>query len=167
MTIAADDLMQSAVRRWKLGIVRHAYAITYFLFRIKIIGSAKIVFRSRAIDGGELFVSIHKKFNFSLTPPAVVMHTPGQVSSYVLSSSRDIIHDGKHLFVLDRVGALELRVKIGGILRHIGKGVIHLIKDSHFFDVNILKRYLTFLSKRHHPVAVERTAWIHANRKRI
>ena len=68
---------------------------------------------------------------------------------------------------LGRVGAAELRVEVGLVLRNFCQGVVDLVVQAHLLGgVDVLQRDTGFLAERHLPVAVEGAARIHADGQR-
>ena len=57
---------------------------------------------------------------------------------------------------LGRIGAAELRVEVGLVLRNFCQGVVDLVVQAHLLGgVDVLQRDTGFLAERHLPVAVE------------
>ena len=79
----AYHLVQSGIRRAELLV---------FSIPVKIVGSAEIIFRSCAADGGKFAVAIEVEFYFTLSPPAIVVDAPGKVESDKLPFPLDPIH---------------------------------------------------------------------------
>jgi hypothetical protein len=112
-----------------------------------------------------LLISIHIKFNLPFSPPAVVVYTPGQVGSYIVTPPLNLVNDRIHLFYLDRVGPAELGMKIGRIVGYVGEGIINLKKYRVLFGVDVFKSHFAFFPEGHDPITIEGASGIHANGK--
>src|SRR4051794_29656314 len=64
------------------------------LLVLEIVGPAKIILRARAIDRREFLVSIHIKLDFTLAPPAIVVHTNCHKGSHIMTFPLDIVYNG-------------------------------------------------------------------------
>jgi hypothetical protein len=58
-------------------------------------------------------------------------------------------------------------MEVRGVFRHIGQRVVDLVVQDHLHVVEVGQRDPCAPAKRHLPVAVERTSWIHADRQRV
>ena len=65
-----------------------------------------------------------------------------------------------------RVDPPELGVKAGGILRHLGEGIVNLIVENHLLGRRIRHRDAATFPEWHRPVAVESAPRIHAHGER-
>src|SRR5690554_5587389 len=115
--IGRKDLHQSCIGCGKRCI---------FSTSVEIIRATEIIFRTGAYYRGKLFVSIHEELDLSFTPPAIVVDLPGHVYTHVMPFTLDTVHDG----VIGRAIHLcptELRMKVGGIIWHVGQRIVDLI----------------------------------------
>src|SRR5882724_9002073 len=132
----------------------------------KIIRTAKIILRARAANSRVFLVSVHKKLDFTFTPPTAIVNAVRQIGADILPRAFDSIQDGVRSFCLKRILATELRVKIRRVRGHFGQGIIDLVIDGHRSVIEIFNRYPGLFPKWHLPIAIERTARIHTDRHR-
>src|SRR5690554_7241361 len=134
---------------------------------VEIIRSAEIILSSGSYDGRELLVSIHEEFDFSFAPPAIVIHLPGHIDSYIVPFSLYSVDNGI-IGGFIHFCAAELCMEIGSILRYIGQRIIDLIIEVHrLFIIDISHGDPAFFAERHHPITIERTTRIDGYRQGI
>ena len=129
---------------------------------LKIVGTAEVVFRARAADGGICVVAVQIEFDFAFAPPAVVIHAPGHVGAHIVAFALHAVQNGVHLFVRQRIHAPELRMKVGAFRRNGPHFVGDLVIQHKFFIRAVLHRYAAALAERHAPIAIEGGARVHA-----
>ena len=133
------------------------------LLVLEIVRTAEVVLSPGPADSRIFPVTVHVELDFPLTPPAVVVYTPCQVGTHVLSLALHTVNQRVQR-PLGRVGAAELRVEVGLVLRNFCQGVVDLVVQAHLLGgVDVLQRDTGFLAERHLPVAVEGAARIHAD----
>ena len=133
------------------------------LLVLEIVRAAEVVLNPGPADSRIFPVTVHVELDFPLTPPAVVVYTPCQVGTHVLSLALHTVNQRVQR-PLGRIGAAELRVEVGLVLRNFCQGVVDLVVQAHHLGgVDVLQRDTGFLAERHLPVAVEGAARIHAD----
>ena len=73
----------------------------------------------------------------------------------------DSVYNGVDILIRHRIGAAELCVEVGGILRNFRQAIIYLIIKPHRGIRQVFHRYFAFFAKRHLPITVERTSRIY------
>src|SRR5262245_50912996 len=111
VTISTDDLVQTGIGGRKFSIV-HLVDPCFILFScVKIIRTAEVIFSTRTIH--------RREFDFTFAPPSIVVYTPCQVGTHILTLTADTIHKGTHA-IFYPVGPSKLSMKISGVIWHFG-----------------------------------------------
>ena len=82
MPVTSDNLWQTAIGSTEFSINSLLNSCCVFLPGIKIIGAAEIILCTCSADCRELAITIKKEFNLTLTPPTIIIYTPGKVNTY-------------------------------------------------------------------------------------
>ena len=157
------------VRRNHLGQARVGRGkghIFVGLLILKIVGTAKIIFRAGATNGWKRRVAIEVKLDLAFTPPARAVHFDCQISAHVLSFTLDAVEDGIEAFGLKRSFRAKLRMKVTGVIGYFRQRVVYLVIKQHVLVTGVFHRDSRLPAKRHGPVTVERAPGIHANCQR-
>src|SRR5690349_1586043 len=97
--IASYYLGQPCIRRAEFCVIYRFYSGLVFLPGIKIVRTAEIILSTSTTDGWELCISIHKEFDLTFTPPAIIMRTISYIGTYILSFTLHTIQDSIICFV--------------------------------------------------------------------
>src|SRR5690554_6220697 len=100
--------MQARVRRRILLILPG-------LLVLEVVRSQKIIFRSRTHDGRKILVAVHKEFNFTFSPPAVIVYANSHKSSYIVAFALNSVNNNM-IGICVLIRASILRMKISFIL---------------------------------------------------
>jgi hypothetical protein len=93
MTITADNLVKTTVRGAEFSIIDFLDTCRIYLSCVKIIRSAEIIFCPGTANRREFSITINEKFDFAFSPPAVIIYSPGQLNTDILTFTPDTINN--------------------------------------------------------------------------
>lgn len=105
---AVGAVCRADFRQTRIGCCEFCIFSVY----VKIIGSAKVIFRARAANRRELFVAVDIEFYLAFAPPAVGFYSPVEIGAYIMSPPLNSVQNSVNVFVRKRVYTPELCVEI-------------------------------------------------------
>lgn len=106
--VGTDYLVHAGIRGGELLVLVR-------LLVLEIIRAAEVVFSPGSTDSRIFLVTVHVELDFPFTPPAVVVYTPRQVGTHILSLALHTVNQRVQR-PLGRVGAAELRMEVYFVL---------------------------------------------------
>src|SRR5450432_2073421 len=137
VAVTANHLCKSRIGAVEFSIIRLFNTASIFFVRIKVVGTAEVIFRSRAAYCRVFRISVHIKFYFSFAPPSIAMYSPGEIGANILSASMNAIQQYDDRFIWQGIHAPELCMKISCVGRHFCEYIVYLVIQHHRVLVDI------------------------------
>ena len=132
----------------------------------KVPGASKIILRAGTANRWVFLIPIHVKFDLTFSPPIIVIYLPGQIGSYILAFSYNIVRKNAGLLVGYRIRPAKLSVKISRPVIYLRQIIVYLIKQGLLIPAHIFYRNPGAFPEGHGKIAVISPRWIYIDRQR-
>ncbi len=130
-------------------------------------GAAEVVLGPGAADCRPL-VAVQVELHLAFAPPPVVVGSPCDIHTCVVTAALDAVQHGKDILVGQGIDPTPLGVEVGHVLRHFRQGVVDLvIEPVGRFRTQVHDFNTGMFAKGHGPVAVQCADGVDRNGQRV